>query len=473
MSDERRLHRVRHPVLELLGRYGAILRAAWTQRRELAGPARLADERAFLPMALSLQDTPPHPAPRRAAWVICALFVVALAWAWWGRIDIVAVAPGRIVVSDRTKTIQPLEASIVRRVHVKDGDEVEAGKVLVELDATVPSADGNALRAELAEVRSEEARTAALQAALREQHEPALGAAADARSRSQLAIEWNDISAKLGRFEVDQAHRRAEMNTVREMIAKLESTLPLAQQREADFRRLTEQGFISGHARQDRTRERIELERDLAMQRARLVEAQTALKGAERARVAYVAETQRALVERNSLAALKARHLTQELSKAQMRSSLTQLAAPVAGTVQQVAVHTEGGVVTPAQVLMVIVPKDADVTAEVAVDNRDIGFVSPGDAATVKLETFPFTRYGTVPARVARVSADAVHDEKRGSFFLATLTLDRPTLEVEGRTVRLGPGMNLSAEIKTGQRRVIDFLLSPIVKAGRESLGER
>src|SRR5207342_686776 len=183
--------------------------------------------------------------------------------------------------------------------------------------------------------------------------------------------------------------------TVRQLIAKLQATLPIARQREADFKSLTAQGFMSSHAEQDRTRERIEQEADLSTQRARLIEAQAALREAEHARIAYAAETQRLLSERHAQATLKHQQLLQEVSKNEQRSRLTQLTAPVAGTVQQVAVHTEGGVVTPAQVLMVIVPKDSEVTAEVVVDNKDIGFINAGDTAQIKLETFPYTRYGT------------------------------------------------------------------------------
>src|SRR5205085_8620243 len=140
------------------------------------------------------------------------------------------------------------------------------------------------------------------------------------------------------------------------------------------------------------------------------------------------------------------------------------------GTVQQVAVHTDGGVVTPAQVLMVIVPKDAQVTADVVIDNKDIGFVNAGQVAAIKLETFPFTRYGTVEAKVESVTADAVADEKRGAIFPATLTLAKDSIDVDGKHIRLSPGMNLTAEIKTGKRRVIEYLLSPIQRAAGESL---
>lgn len=477
----------RHPALELMARYKAVWQAAWAMRHELAGPRRLADEVAFLPAALSLQDSPSHPAPRRAAWAICTLFVIALVWAAFGQVDIVAVAPGRIVVSDSSKTVQPLESGVVKRVLVKDGDLVQAGQVLVELDATNASADKESVQEQLASAISEEQRTTALMQALRDGKPPVLrltGSAAvppplgEGRNggesiRAQLNSEYQDITAKLAKLGAEQARRQAEIATVRETIAKLEATLPIAQQREADFKRLADQGFMSSHAGQDRMRERIEQERDLATQRARLLEAQATATETENARASYLAETQRLLSERQAQASLKRQQLLQERSKTEQRSRLTQLTAPVTGTVQQMAIHTEGGVVTPAQVLMVVVPRDAQVTAEVIVDNKDIGFVNAGQRVQIKLETFPYTRYGTIEAKVDSVTADAVNDEKRGAIFPATLTLAKRDIDVDGKRIRISPGMNVTAEIKTGKRRVIEYLLDPIERATSESLQER
>jgi len=357
-------------------------------------------------------------------------------------------------------------------VLVKDGDSVRAGQVLVELDATNASADQASVREQLAAATSEERRTTALLAALQSGKVPVLPAE-DRLEASQLQAEWQDISAKLAKLGAELAHRQTEIVTVHELIAKLEATLPIAMQREADFKRLTDQGFMSAHAGQDRTRERIEQERDLATQRARLNETQAALRESEQARSAYQAETRRLLSERQAQATLKRQQLTQERSKTEQRTRLTQLSAPVAGTVQQVAVHTEGGVVTPAQVLMVIVPKDAQVTAEVVIDNKDIGFVNAGDSARIKLETFPYTRYGTVEAKVTSGTADAVNDEKKGAIFPATLGLAADSIDVDGKRIHLSPGMNVTAEIRTGKRRVIEYLLSPVQRTLTESLGER
>ena len=470
----------RHPIGELLARYQAVLQHAWAHRTELAGPQRLADEVAFLPAALSLQDTPVHPAPRRLAWGLMLLFVLALLWACLGEVDIVAVAPGRIMVSDRTKLIQPLEASVVKAVLVKDGDRVRKGQVLVELDGQMASADQASVQEQLKSQASEMLRSQALLQSLSsgKMLTPVLrGLEAelvqDPATQAQLQSEWQDIRAKLAKLDAEAARRQSEMATVGASIAKLQATLPLAQTREADYLRLVDQGYISGHATQDKTRERIELERDLNVQRARLAEAQSGANESRQAQVAYQAETRRNLSDRLAQASSRHSQLLAEARKATQRQKQTQLSAPVDGVVQQLAIHSVGGVVTPAQALMVVVPDSTEVTAEVAIANQDIGFVNLGQIASVKLETFSYTKYGTVEATVDVLTADAVTDEKRGSYYPATLTLRQKDMLIDGKRMALSPGMNITAEIKTGKRRVIEFLLSPVQRAGSESLRER
>nr|WP_295774585.1 HlyD family type I secretion periplasmic adaptor subunit [Rhodoferax sp.] len=492
----------RHPALELLARYKAVFGAAWAYRAELAGPQRMADEVAFLPAALSLVETPVHPAPRRFAYAIMILFGIALVWACIGTVDIVAVAPGRIIVSDRTKVIQPLEASVVRKVLVKDGDRVQAGQVLVELDPTIATADKTAVQDQLTAAASEVMRTGVLLQLLsnQKQAKPILrGLEADlpkelyaktvssstgtttipwntaehAAAQAQLLSEWQDINAKLAKLDAEANRRHAEIGTVQESVAKLSATVPMAQTREDDFKKLVAQGFVSNHMTQDKTRERVELERDLSTTQARLAEAQSTLRETQQARVAYRMETQRLLNDRQAQAASKLQQLAQDQTKAAQRERQTQLIAPVAGVIQQLAIHSVGGVVTSAQPLMIVVPESATVTAEISIANQDIGFVNAGQSAEVKLETFSYTKYGTVTANVDMVTADAVTDEKKGSYYPATLTLAKSDMLVDGKRVHISPGMNITAEIKTGQRRIIEYLLSAVQRAGSESLRER
>lgn len=260
------------PVAALLGRYAAVLRAAWAAREELAGPRRMVQECAFLPAALALQETPPHPAPRRVALALCALFVLTLLWAGLGELDIVAVGQGRIKLSEGAKQIQPLETSVVKAIHVQEGSKVQAGAVLIELDSVTADAEVRQVQAERQAALAEQRRTRALIAALnansmRDPLPPLVGAdhpAAAPEESSRLLAEWRDIQAKRSKLLAESLRRRAELQTLERQVTKLRTTLPLLKQREQDFRDLGAQGFVSHHAGQDRLLDRVNLEQDLS-----------------------------------------------------------------------------------------------------------------------------------------------------------------------------------------------------------------
>jgi len=261
--------------------------------------------------------------------------------------------------------------------------------------------------------------------------------------------------------------------STREIVSKLEQTAPIARQRARDFRDLVDKNFVSRHGYLEKEQVRIEQEADLATQKSRLLELAAALRETRGERAELVAETRRSALDSLNEGEQRSAALGQEVIKAESRSRLMTLKAPVAGTVQQLAMHTVGGVVTPAQALMVIVPRDHALEVEAALENKDVGFVNPGQAVEVKVETFPFTRYGTLHGVVANVSADAINDEKKGLVYSARVRLERTTMVLEDRTVNLTPGMAVTAEIKTGKRRVIEYFLSPLLQYKDESLRER
>ncbi len=465
--------------IELLARYVRVWRQAWRVRRELEAPRRHRHESEFLPAALALRDTPVHPAPRVAMALIVAFALLALLWAVFGRVDIVASAPGRLIPNDRTKVVQATETASVLALHVRDGQHVKVGDVLIELDATQARADVERIAADALNARLEAARAHALIEAIDRGRAPrltgfddvALGRMADEQRLldSQLA----ELRARLARLDAEIQRREAEQRATGEWVDKLRATLPITQQRARDYQGLMEQQFVSRHGWLEREQARIEQERDLAAQLARLDEIRAALLEARRQREALLAETRRATLDTRHQAEQRAAALAQELIKARARDRLLRLTAPVSGMVQQLAVHTVGGVVTPAQPLMVIVPDDHPLEVEAVLENKDVGFVRVGDAAEIKVETFPFTKYGTLHATVAQVSGDAIQDERRGWVYAARLRLQADTIDVDGRPVRLAPGMAVTAEIKTGRRRVIEYFLGPLLQAKAESLRER
>jgi len=469
-------------ALSLAGRYARVFWASWRARDQLAATARTPLERQFLPAALEILDTPAPALPRAVILTIIVALVCTLAWAIIGRIDEIAVASGKVIAADKTKVIQPAETAVVKRILVADGQVVRAGQILIELEAaaTATAAETARTREALTAARLEAARYDALARSGR-------GTAAapsftapkgvarnliDAETRA-MASQYQEHRAKLGALDAEVAKRTAEAASAQELVTKLQQTLPLAQRRAQDYRNLVEQKFISEHGYLDKEQARIEQERDLAFNEARVRELKAGIDEVRSRRESQIAEFERTAVNAKTDADKRAILLEQELVKNETREKQQVLTAPVDGTVQQLAVHTIGGVVTPAQALMVIAPSEYQAEVEAVLENKDVGFVKVGQHAEVKVETFPFTRYGTLPGTVSYVSQDAAPDEKRGLLFQARVKLERASLRVDERDVALTPGMAVTAEISTGKRRVIDFFLDPVRKVANEGLRER
>jgi hemolysin D len=482
-------------------RYKAVFNHAWERRAEMEAPHRLPHEVQFLPAALALQETPIHPAPRITMWVLLTFALIALLWAMFGKVDIVATASGKIIPNDRTKVIQPLETAVVKAIHVRDGQAVKPGMVLIELDATIAQADTDRTRIDLHQAELDAARARALLEALAvNRKEPILidplhGAEPEKFAAAQhwLVGQYSEYRSKFEQLNAEVAQHEAERRSVQENLYKLEQTLPIAIQRAGDYRELLEKNYVPRHDYLEKEQLRIEMERDLASARAKLTELDAVLLTTRRQKEALTAETQRMQLDQLHEAEQKAAELTQELIKTEDRRGMLTLTAPVEGTVQQLAIHTVGGVVTPAQQLMVIVPKDNTLEVEAFVQNKDIGFVYAGQEAQVKVETFPFTKFGTIHGTVLDVSSDAIQEDARQGAsrgndadsggekqakgnslaYAARVQLERGTIQVEGKTVNLTPGMAVTVEIKTGKRRLIEYFLSPLLQYKDESLRER
>lgn len=464
---------------DLVKRYSAAFGLAWQHRAEMETVQRLPYEAQFLPAALSLQETPLSPAPRIAIWLLIGFAALTLIWSIFGHIDVVATAQGKIVPNDRTKTIQPFETATVKAIHVADGQSVKAGDVLIELDATSAQADQDRITGDLAMARLQEQRGKAMLEALKTGNPPSLqrpdviNNAQFEEAQSLLSGQYHEYTAKFNRIEAEIAMREAELRSTQELVKKLEQTLPITKQRADDLKEMVDLRYVTRHAYLERKQINIEQQADLANQRSRLNEIQAAIHEVNGQSTAMTAETRRMSLDSITEGQQKAATQAQELKKAETHSRLMQLTAPVAGTVQELAVHTVGGVVTPAQPVMLIVPQDNPLEVEAFIENKDIGFVKANQEAEVKVETFQYTKYGTLHAKVTSVSHDATNDEKKGLIYSTRIKMDRSTINVDGTEVNLSPGMAVSVEIKTGKRRVVEYFLNPLLQYKHESLTER
>jgi len=463
---------------DLAMRYVAVFQNVWSLRKRIDSPIYQRDEAEFLAAALALQRTPPSPAPRVAIWLISAFALIALIWAILGKVDIVASAVGKLVPSGRSKPIQAIETASVKHIAVREGDAVRAGDVLIELDATATTADTDRIENDMIAARLLMLRAQAMLAAqqsglLTVLHASDIPTARLTDGMRQLEGMLTEYRARLARLEADIERRQAELQSLQEVIRKLEKTLPITTRRAEDFQDLQARGYVSRHAWMEKEQARLDQEGELATQQSRLAEVRAALRETQGQRTALIAESRRQWLDAAEEGQQKAESLRQELLKASARNKLMQVVAPIDGTIQQLAINTVGGVVTPAQVLMLLVPNDQPMEIDARLENKDIGFVRAGQTVEVKVEAFPYSRYGTLHGRVIHLSRDAINDDKIGPTYLAKIQLEKSSIEVHGREVPLQAGMAVTAEINTGRRRVIEYLMSPLLEHIHESLRER
>jgi hemolysin D len=459
-----------------LARHWTIWREAWLAEngrieRDLRG-----SEREFLPAAIEIMEQPAPPLGRALIWSLCAFFTIAVGWSVVGRVDIVAVATGKVVPQGRTKVVQPLEIGVVRAIHVADGDRVTVGQPLIDLDPTDATADLDKMERERVARALDVARldsllsggpdTAPLQ--VPDGSEPNLLEAAERLLDSQ----WQECTARLAALDGEIERRTSEIKVAESEVERLKAILPLLRDRSDSLGGLALKGFTSRLHASEVQQQLIEAEKNLLGAEDKHREAEAALRAAQQQRRQTERESESQWRKDRAEAADKWAVARQEILKARKRRDLQRLVSPIDGTVTNLATWTVGGVVKPGDTLLNVVPLSATPEIEAQVLNKDIGFVLAGQKVSVKFDAFPFTRYGTVPGEVIDVSRDANKDDKLGLVYPVRVRLEAADMEIDGKRVAIAPGMAVNAEIITGDRRVIDFVLSPILRyrgeAGRE-----
>ena len=433
----------------------------------------------FLPAILQLQEEHPSPLPRAVLWIVIALVAALVAWACFGRLDVVAVAEGRLVPKSQLRIVQPAEGGVIRELLVKEGERVRAGQVLARMDVRAAEADAITARNEIAlrrlQIRRIDAELEGNPLKTLAEDPPRLHAQVEAQRDARVRAH----EASLAEQRSVVARARREMQAAQETQGKLAAGLPLLIEQEKAFDRLARDGYAGKLMLAQRSRERIEAEQELRAQEHRVEAARAAIDQGER-RIAQLVASYRAQLQGERVEA-ETQHarLEQDLEKLDHRQRLAELRSPADGVVKDLATHGAGAVLSPGTVLMTLVPEGEALIAEVWLANQDAGFVSGGQSAKLKIASFPFQKYGMLEARVLRVSADA--SERGGEAAKATGAYAyRAQLEPRTQELRLGetkhallPGMQLTAEIKLADRSVLEYLLSPVQKIAAEAGRER
>jgi hemolysin D len=453
--------------------------ASWqaeSVRRRTEHRTRL--ETDFLPAALEIAETPPAPAGRAVLWLIILATFLAIAWSFLSKVEMVAVAEGRLIPTARLQAVEAGDAGIVRAILVREGQRVTRGQPLVQLDSALSDADETAARADLSSALLQRARAAALLAHADGRDarlQPPAGAAAQA-----AAAEGQAVAARIAERQSRLAgllHRRAGAVAARDValaeLTKLEQLLPLVEAQRAAQAELADKG-LSPALRVLQLQERVVAARqDMEVQQARAREtaAQIAALDRERAQAEAEFRARAAAEQAEAEAAIATR--SELLHKAEQRSALQMLTAPADGVINEIAVTSIGEVLEIGARVVTLVPTDSELLVEALVLNKDAGHVREGMEVALKVESFPFTRHGTLRGVVEHLSADAVLDQNRGLVFPVRIRLTGGAVTDRGEKLRLSPGLTVAAEIVTGYRTVADFVLSPIARATSEAGRER
>ena len=443
-----------------------------------------ADALDFAPAILQAQQRPPSPLPQLVLRSLLALAGVMLVWAIFGRLDIVAVAQGKLVPESFVKIVQPSDPGIVREILVKEGETVAAGQVLMRMDAHISDADTriveNDLKLRTLQLRRIDAELSGVPLMKKTNDEPALFVEVEAQYRARRQAYLDSLDSERSVL----AKARADLKAAIEVETKLKRTAPIYRDQAEGWDKLAREGFAGRLMALDRQRGAIEAEQDLRAQ-THTIDSLKALIAQSQKRIAQIDSSYRQQLQNERMEASGQQlKLQQERDKQEHRQSLLELRAPQAGVVKDLATHTIGTVVSPGTVLLTLVPHDEPLQAEVWVSNLDAGFVRPAQLVKIKLAAFPFQKYGMLDGVVRQMSADATDSKdinggrpnaagEEPLQYRALVALKTAYIERDGERFRPSPGMQVNAEIRLGSRSVLEYLLSPIQKVAHESWRER
>ncbi|MEW9808994.1 MAG: HlyD family type I secretion periplasmic adaptor subunit [Candidatus Symbiodolus clandestinus] len=439
---------------------------AWKNR------GRTQDHYEFLPAYLELLERPPSPSARITAKVIACSVIVAIVWACLGQLDMHVVAVGKLEVPSRSQEIQPYFNGEVVEIHVRNGQSVKKGDPLLTLNH-VDAQRG--LQSSQEKLAHQQLVSACYQTLISEDPKWSEITAIDApesviaESRLYCQSLWQHYRAQLSEADAILAKNASDQEKCRAEIAVLEKLQENYQQRLAAQKKLTASQVQSREKLLEYEAGALNTDRELTNQRSMLNVLKAEQKSLQQRRASQQSQIHREWHERLRELNNQLPDLQQNLGRAREYQRLQVLRAPLDGIVQKLEANTIGGIVNPNNKILIITPHDAPQIAEVQIKNKDIGFVQVGDAVTIKIDAFPYSRYGTLQGNVKSISRDAIAQERSEAasgdssyVFPAQITLKQNYIMVDGKKVMLTPGMSIQTNIKVGKRRVIDYVFSPV-----------
>lgn len=427
------------------------------------------DLHEFKPLLIEIEDKPLNPLGRIILYLVLAIMIFGTAWLILAKVDVVVSAQGKVIPSGEIKILKPLESGVVSKIFVKESDRVKKGDILIQIDPTVTDASLSSKQDDLAVINSDIALLYALinESNLSKDEINKLNSSQLNLYNSQrqiLASTYESNKAKLNSAKLDIKANESEANRL---------SLLLNKEEEAKARLQKVLDLIAKKEYEEVSKNIINLkeQRDIALYR---------LKESNKKLEEIIEENEKAIktiksswIETSLSKEKEKRELSAQINAILFSNKTQQIKSPVDGFVGKLLIHTEGGVVSPNDNLISIVPSDAPLIIKANVLNKDIGFLKLGQEVAIKIDTFSFQKYGLLHGNIIEISKDAIEDEKLGLIYEIKIKPKSLDIEVEGETKQLEIGMSVIAEVKTGKRRVIELFIYPIIKYMDEGLSVR
>ena len=428
----------------------------------------------FLPPVLEVETAPPPKMVRGVLWALVIFFCLAITWAIFGHIDIVAKAQGQLIPLQKVKVIQPLETGSVQTIHVKEGDKVIKGQKLVSLETVLAESNYRQTQQLLTNFAQQRLRRQQLLLLIQNAHTlSGISPSLTTEHTHLLKAEFIQYQNEQAVYEAKLSQLEAQLAGAKAKLVQLDKILPLLNERVDSLESLQDQKLVARTTYLELKQQFVQQQEQRLIELTNISSINHAIKTNAQEQITHSTEQQKLLQSEISQINEEVLTLQQELEKQQYLTEKNLLLAPVNGIVEALQLSTIGEVVTPAQQLLTVVPDDDELIVSANLLNKDIGFTFVGQAVEVKIDSFPFTRYGSITGEVIEVSTDAVKDEQLGLYFPIKVRLHSQYIDVESRRVPLSAGMSVNVEIKTGNRRIVEFLLSPIIQHLDEGARER
>ncbi len=430
------------------------------------------DRHEFKPLLVEIEDRPLNPLGRALLWTVIAFMTLGSLWLFFAKIDVVVGARGKVIPYGEIKVLQPIETGVISKLLVKEGELVKKGQILVEIDPSVTETNLESKQKNLELLELETLRIMAL-IEDKEFMAPPLCKDTAVLATQKLIYDTTKLGFKQQQLLIKKQILQIQEQIESAIVDKNRLTQHSVNVKEKEKKLLEVIDIIARSEYDAVHKEVIEYEEQINMKKHEVIQLQEKLNELTEQKLLITQEYQNKLLEELTKKRTEATLLKVEIESIEFKKAKQRITSPVDGYVAKLMVHTIGGVVTPAEKLITIVPNNVPLVIKATVQNQDIGFIKDGMEAAVKVDTFDFQKYGLIPAKVSHIADDAIEDEKLGPVYEVYLEPQKDFLIVNGEKIYLSSGMSVTAELKVGKRRVIEFFIYPLIKYLDEGMSVR